>query len=180
MKYTIEFTNDKPSIEVKGESFAEAVSQVVKQGVSLSYAYLKDANLNHANLNHADLDHAVLTFADLRCSDLRYATLYGTNMTSADLVCADLRNTNLRHAKLSQVDLGYAKLEGADLDFSSIPLCCGSLRAKVDKTLAVQALYHACRWLQSVDDEECRNFLKIPEVKKLANQFHRVVECGKI
>ena len=76
--------------------------------------------------------------------------------------------------------MSQANLIGADLDYASITLSCKCLLAKVDKRLAVQLLYHACRWLQSVDDDECREFLQLEQVKKLANQFHRVDECGEI
>lgn len=150
MKFKINFINGREPIEVEGENFAAAVSNAVKQGVSLG-----GADLRHADLRHTDLSHS-------------------------DLTCADLNHAALCKTDLNQAYFDQTTLEGADMDYSCLPLWCGSLNANVDKRLAVQLLYHACRWLKSVDDVECRNFLQIPEVKKLANQFHRVSECGEI
>lgn len=106
-----------------------------------------------------------LSKADLRRSDLR-----GADLSFADLRRSDLHYTNLR----------FADLSGADLDYGSWPLWCGSLTAKIDKKIFCQLLYHVVRAGQSVDDEEVRKFLDMPEVIKLANQFHRVKECGEI
>ena len=77
---------------------------------------------------------------------------------------------------LLKYNLSYADLRDADLDFSCLPLKCGGLRWKIDKRLAVQLAYHLCS-MQCDDPEfiEARNAL-LP----LANQFHRVGECGKL
>ena len=111
-----------------------------------------------------------LSGADLRFADLRFA----------DLRFADLRFADLRFADLSGADLSRADLSGADLDYGSWPLWCGSLTAKIDKKIFCQLLYHVVRAGQSVEDEEVRKFLDLPEVIALANQFHRVKECGEI
>lgn len=92
------------------------------------------------------------------------------SLSGADLFRADLHYTNLRGADL----------RGADLDYGSWPLWCGSLTAKIDKKIFCQLLYHVVRAGQSVEDEEVRKFLDMPEVIALANQFHRVKECGEI
>jgi len=128
---------------------------------NLSYADLRDADLSYANLRYANLSYADPRGADLRYADLRYA----------DLSYADLRYADMRGANLS-----YADLRDADLDFSCLPLKCGGLRWKIDKRLAVQLAYHLCS-MQCDDPEfiEARNAL-LP----LANQFHRVDECGKL
>lgn len=190
MKFTINFINGREPIEVEGENFAAAVSKAVKQGVSLGGADLRHADLrnadlayadlNHANLQHADLWHAKLKKAFLEHADLSYADLWYTDLRHSDLTCADLNHADLRNTDLSYAYFAQATLEGANMDYSCLPLWRGALNANVDKRHAVQLLYHACRWLQNIDDEECRNFLQIPEVKKLANQFHRVKECGAI
>lgn len=78
---------------------------------------------------------------------------------------------NLREADLWRADLGEA-----NLDYSCWPLWCGSLGVRVCKRIAAQLAYHFCRLV--CDDPEviaAQNAL-IP----LANQFHRVDECGKI
>ena len=83
---------------------------------------------------------------------------------------------DLRHANLQGADLRRANLQGADLDFSCLPLWCGSLDVEVDKRLAVQIIYHFCRLkCNDTDIKEAQNRLL-----GLANQFHRVGECGII
>ncbi len=93
----------------------------------------------------------------------------------ADLSAADLRGTNQRESDLSAVNL-----RGTNLDYSVWPLWCGSLDVKIDKRIFCQLLYHALRAGKSVEDEEVQAFLNNPDVLKLANQFHRVEECGKL
>ena len=108
--------------------------------------------------------------ADLRWADLRWA----------DLRWADLRGADLCWADLSGADLCDANLHRADLDYSCFPIWCGSLTVKIDKRVFCQLLYHTLRAGQSVDDPEVKKLFAIPEVVALANQFHRVEECGKI
>lgn len=165
MTHTIRFIDGKPAVKLECNTFGNAVSRAVKQGVSLEGADLRNADLRYIDLIGANLCNANMLRADLR---------------NVSLCRADLRNADLQHVNLCFADLNGAKLEGANLDFSCITLWCGTLNANVDKRLAVQLLYHACRWLQSVDDEECKEFLADQKVKALANQFHRVKECGEI
>ena len=98
----------------------------------------------------------------------------------ADLRGADLRGADLCGADLSGADLCDANLHRADLDYSCFPIWCGSLTVKIDKRVFCQLLYHTLRAGQSVDDPEVKKLFAIPEVVALANQFHRVEECGKI
>lgn len=102
------------------------------------------------------------------------------DLSDMDLSDMDLSYTDLRGADLRGTDLRGTDLSGANLDYSCWPLRCGSLNAKIDKRLFIQLLYHTVRAGQSVKDEEVRKFLNMPEVIALANQFHRVNECGKI
>ena len=157
----------------------------------LRYADLADAELEGANLNRADLKHANLAGADLRCAnlnsadltdaDLRYADLadaelIGANLTDADLRYADLTGAILRHTGVRRTNLTGADLTGADLDYSSFPLWCGSFNVKVDKRIAAQLAYHFCRL--DCDNEK---YLKAKEaLTDLANDFHRIEECGEI
>ena len=82
---------------------------------------------------------------------------------------------NLRGASLIR-----ASLSRASVDFSCWPLWCGSLNVKIDRRIFCQLLYHALRAGQSVDDPEVKRLFEIPEIVNLANQFHRMDECGKI
>ena len=116
----------------------------------------KRANLSKANLSEADL-----SWVDLSEADLRGANLSGVN---------------LRGANLSKANLSEAKLIEADIDYSCWPLWCGSKGVKVDKRIAAQLAYHFC-WLDCDDADyiKARN-----AVLFLANQFHRVEECGRL
>ena len=96
--------------------------------------YLKGANLKGANLTCANLQGA-----DLRGANLRFANLQG-----ADLRGADLRGADLRDAYLWRANLTCANLQGADLDYSCLPLWCGSKGMLVDKRIAAQIAAHFC------------------------------------
>ena len=131
---------------------------------------------NEPGGEQANLRGADLRIADLRGADLRIADLRGADLWRADLRGADLRGADLRGADLEGADLEGADLKGANLDYSCWPLWCGSLGVRVCKRIAAQLAYHFCRLV--CDDPEviaAQNAL-IP----LANQFHRVDDCGKI
>lgn len=131
----------------------------------------KQANLRNANLRGADLQDA-----DLRGADLQGANLRKANLRGAYLQDADLRDANLWGADLRKANLRGADLQGADLDYNCWPLCCGSFNVIVDKKIAAQLAYHFCRLI--CDDEEVKASQKA--LYPLANQFHRVEECGKL
>lgn len=114
--------------------------------------------------------------ADLRGADLQEANLQGANLRRADLREADLQGANLRMANLFGAELCGADLCGDDLDYSCWPLWCGSLDVIVDKRIAAQLAYHFCRLV--CDDPEVQAAQQA--IKELANQFHRVDECGVI
>ena len=136
----------------------------------------EQANLREADLWRADLWRANLGEADLGEANLGEADLRGADLGEANLREADLRGADLRGANLGGANLKGANLKGANLDYSCWPLWCGSLGVRVCKRIAAQLAYHFCRLV--CDDPEviaAQNAL-IP----LANQFHRVDECGKI
>ena len=91
---------------------------------------------------------------------------------------ANLSWANLSGADLSGADLSGADLSGANLDFSSgLSLRCGSFNFTADLRLAAQLAYHFCR----IDFGGCDDAKKAQSaLKNLANQFHRVDECGRI
>ena len=94
------------------------------------------------------------------------------NLSSADLSGADLSGADLSHA-----DLRYADLRGANVDFSSWPLWCGSLKGvKVDARIARQLAYHLCSVV--CDDPEFTSIRD--QILPFANKFHKVDECGKL
>jgi len=55
---------------------------------------------------------------------------------------ADLREADLREADLQKANLRGANLRGADLDFSCLPLWCGSKGMKTDLKIIYQLLAH--------------------------------------
>ena len=139
-------------------------------------ADLREANLWGANLWGADLREANLWGADLRGADLREANLRGADLWGADLWRANLWGADLREANLREADLRGANLWGANLDYSCWPLWCGSLDARVCKRIAAQLAYHFCR----LDCNDPEVIAAQNAIIPLANQFHRVDECGKL
>ena len=79
-------------------------------------------------------------------------------------------------ANLREADLRGANLWGADLDYSCWPLWCGSLDVRVCKRIAAQLAYHFCR----LDCDDPEVIAAQNAIIPLANQFHRVDECGKL
>ena len=177
---TIKFRDDKTPLEIDAETIAEAVAKALSMRKDLRWADLRGADLRGADLRWADLRGADLSGADLSGADLSGADLSGANLRLADLSGANLSGANLSGANLRWADLSGANLRWADLDYSCWTLSCKTLTTKIDKRLFCQLLYHTLRAGQSVDDTEIKKLFAIPEVLALANQFHRVEECGKI
>lgn len=111
-----------------------------------------------------------------RHADFRGADLSGTDFKDTDLRHANLRGANLLGANLRAADLTGADIRGADIDFSCWPLWCGSLDVKVDRRIFCQLAYHLCRVI--VDDDDCKEAQLM--LGRLANEFHRVDECGRV
>lgn len=156
-------------------------------GAELCGADLSGASLYGAELYGADLRDADLCGADLRGADLRGAELHDADLRDADLRGADLRGAdliyaNLRGANLRGADLNGADLRGANIDYSAFPLWCGGLDVHIDDRIAVQLLYHIVRNVlySKNTSEELKNLLSQKEIVTVANQFHRVDECGRI
>ena len=130
-----------------------------------------------ADLRGADLRGAYLCDANLRGADLRGADLRGANLRGADLCDANLRGADLRGA-----DLRGANLRGANLDYACWPLWCGSLKARIDDRQVKQLLYHVLSAVSYSDN--CSDELKAALLTEtnitVANQFHRVDECGAL
>ena len=137
---------------------------------SLSYADLRGASLRGEDLSHADLSNANLSGAYLRNANLKYA-----NLRDVDLTGADLRGANLTGA-----DLTGANLRDTNLDYSCLPLWCGSLEAHFDDKQLIQIAYHLVKaGLQSKNaSEETKK--ELSKLIDFANKFHRVNECGEI
>lgn len=132
--------------------------------------------------NENDGERANLQDANLQGVDLQGVDLQGADLRGVDLRDANLRDANLRYADLQDADLRGANLRGVDLDYSCWPLWCGSLGVYIDDRLAKQLLYHLlynAAYSKNIS-EEVKNALLKPDIVALANEFHRVDECGKI
>jgi uncharacterized protein YjbI with pentapeptide repeats len=105
-------------------------------------ANLTEANLSRANLTRANLTWANLTRANLSRANLTRADLTWANLTRANLSRANLTWANLTRANLTEANLSRANLTRADLDFSSLPLWCGSFNMIVDDNILEQILTH--------------------------------------
>ena len=117
---------------------------------------------------------------DLSNEDLRGADLSGADLSDANLSGVDLSHADLRGASLRYADLRGANLRDANLDYSCLPLWCGSLEAHFDDKQLVQIAYHLVKsGLQSknASEETKTELLKLID---FANKFHRVDECGEI
>ena len=163
---------------LRGADLSDAnLRNAVLRGADLIDADLRGADLRGADLSDADLRGADLRGAVLRGADLRNAVLRGADLSDANLHGADLRNAVLRGAGLSDADLRGADLRGADVDYSSWPLWCGSLKGvKVDARIARQLAYHLCSVV--CDDPEFTSARN--QILPFANKFHRVDECGEL
>ena len=146
---------------------------------NLERANLRCANLERANLEDANLERANLRCANLKGANLEDANLVGANLEGANLKGANLEDANLERANLEGANLKGANLKGANLDYSCWPLWCGSLRnVRIDKRIFAQLAYHICRVIVDDDDDECKAAQRA--LYPIANQFHRVDECGRL
>ena len=118
--------------------------------------------------------------ADLRGADLRDADLRDANLRGADLCGANLRGANLCYADLRYANLRDANLCGADLDYSVIPLWCGSLNANFDDRQLTQIAYHLVKAGLNCNNASRNTKAELEKLIDFANNFHRVNECGKI
>ena len=115
--------------------------------------------------------------AYLERANLKGANLADANLKRANLADANLERANLIGANLKGAKLKGANLKGANLDYSCWPLWCGSLcNMHIDRRIFAQLAYHICRVI--VDDDECKAAQRA--LYPIANQFHRVNECGRL
>ena len=125
---------------------------------------------------------ANLSDVDLSGTNLRHAYLEGADLSDANLSDADLSDANLKGAYLSDADLSGANLSGAYLDYSCLPLWCGSLKVHMDDKQVKQLLYHTLSIVKYSNNvsEELKSALLTETNLEIANQFHRVDECGEL
>ena len=102
------------------------------------------------------------------------------DLRGADLRGADLSEANLSGANLSGADLREADLREANLDYSGLPLWCGSLSAHFDDKQLRQIAYHLVKaGLQSKNASD-ETQAELRKLIQFANGFHRAKKCGFI
>ena len=159
----------------------EKISQILNSHKE----YLSGVGGFCADLRETDLSEVDLRGADLRGADLRETDLFGADLSEVDLRGADLRGVDLRETDLFGTDLRGADLRGADLlgadiDYSCLPLWCGSLSAKFDDKQIKQFMYHIVKAGLSSPNVSDRIKSELEKLIPLANDFHRAIECGII
>ncbi len=113
-------------------------------------------------------------------ADLRWANLSGANLSGADLSEANLSGADLSEANLSRADLRGADLREANLDYSCLPLWCGSLKANFDDKQLIQIAYHLVKAGLNSNNASEETKAELAKLIDFANKFHRVSECGVI
>jgi len=107
--------------------------------------------------------------ANLRGADLQGANLQGANLQGADLRWANLRGADLRWANLRGADLRWA-----NLDYSCLPLWCGSKGMIVDRRIAAQIAAHFCALVcDDADYQAART-----AILEFARTSHRAMDLG--
>ena len=104
------------------------------------------------------------------------------NLSYAKLTHADLKYADLRSADLKCADLTHADLRCANLDYSCLPLWCGSLKIHMDDRQVKQLLYQTLSIVKHSKNvsSELKEKLLTENNLMIANEFHRVGECGEL
>ena len=126
---------------------------------------------NEKGGRRADFRGDDLSGSDFKDTGLRHANFRGADFRGAGLLAANFMAANLLAANLTGADI-----RGADIDYSCWPLWCGSLDVKIDRRIFCQLAYHLCRVI--VDDDDCKEAQLM--LGRLANEFHRAAECGRV
>lgn len=95
-------------------------SEALLQGVDLSYADLRAADIGKANLQRTDLRHAKLSEADLVEANLSHADLGYAEMAHADLLATNLNQANLSDANLTGARLAETTLYRGELLWTNL------------------------------------------------------------
>ena len=134
----------------------------------------KRADLQGVDMRWTDLQGANLRWADLQGANLEGANLQGADMQGADMQGADLQGANLQGANMQGADLRWADLLGAYLDYSCLPLWCGSKGVMVDRRIAAQIAAHFCAL--NCDDEDYQ--AARTAILEFAKTSHRARDLG--
>lgn len=113
-------------------------------------------------------------------ADFSYMDLAGVDLRNENLGGMILKGADLKGADLTGATLVETDLKGANLDYSCLPLWCGSLYAHFDDRQLKQIAYHLVKaglHSKNASPETKRELAKLID---FANGFHRVNECGKI
>jgi hypothetical protein len=129
-------------------TLSAAISNAIKNGISLRYADLRESDLIDASLSCANLRKSDLSGANLSRANLRGANLIGADLRNTDLRGADLRGADLCEANLIGADLSEAILSGADFRYSTglqITGVAKSMEQDYEIVLVKDTLFIGCR-----------------------------------
>ena len=97
----------------ENNTICKTVKEAIRQGISLAYANLFNANLSnidfsgvnlsYANLSWSNLNNCNLSYADLSYANLSWSNLNNCNLTGTDLTETDLNMTNILLEQLIDV-----------------------------------------------------------------------------
>ena len=107
-------------------------------------------------------------------ADLRGADLQGANLRWANLRKVNLRNADLQGADLRGANLQGADLRGADIDYSCLPLWCGSKGMVVDRRIAAQIAAHFC----ALECDDADYLAARAAILEFAKSSHRAEALG--
>ena len=87
---------------------------------------------------------------------------------------ANLRDADLKGANLKGADLRGANLRGANLDYSFLPLWCGSKGTIVDRRIVAQIAAHFCALVCDDEDYQAAR----TAILEFAKTSHRAMDLG--
>ena len=132
---------------------------------NLCYKDISNLNMSHCDLSGAKMRGATLLHCDMEYCDLRDCDMRGSLIIYCNMICCDIRG---------------ADMEGANIDYSCLPLWCGSLTAHFDDRQLRQIAYHLVKaGLNSKNASEETKY-ELAKLIDFANGFRRARECGMI
>ena len=117
---------------------------------------------------------ADMSWANMGGSNMSWANMSGSNMGGANMGGANMSGANMGWANMSRADARDADISGANIDYVTITLWCGTLRIRIDNRITSQLLYHVLSCVEVSPDvsDDVKKVLLSPEVVAIANQFH--------
>lgn len=182
----------KHKLWLNGEEGGERAILVDRDlsGLDMSGADLRDAHMERADMRGASIDNADMRDAHMRGANMESIEMRGANMESAEMVNVNMRfatmiganmeNANMEYADIRNANMGDTNMNGANIDYSCLPLWCGTLWTHFDDIQLKQIAYHLVKaglYSKNASDETKAELAKLID---FANGFHRAKGCGLI